>query len=123
MKDIHAQSFLRDFWEDRQYSRENYQVEAELNRQLPQSYLRFMRFQNGGIPVNTCLPATTATSWAKDHIEISGFFAIGKNKPYSLLGQFATKFWIEERDYKFTTLAKSFEEFVASLVNASVYNT
>jgi len=39
------------------------------------------------------------TSWADDHIAIAGFLSIGKDKPYSIGGNFGTRFWLEEWGY------------------------
>jgi len=58
-----------------------------------------MRSQNGGIPKRTCFPTKEATSWAEDHIAISGFLGIGRNKTYSLLGSLGSRFMQEEWGY------------------------
>ena len=39
------------------------------------------------------------TTWANDHIAITGLYSIGDEKPYSLCGEFSTKFWLEEWGY------------------------
>jgi hypothetical protein len=55
-----------------------------------------MKQHNGGIPHNTCFPTDEGTSWAEDHIAISGIMGIGRTKTYSLCGQLGSKFMQEE---------------------------
>ena len=86
-----------NFWEDSAYALEEYvskppsdeliaSVEQELGYKLPISYIWLMKQHNGGIPVNTCFPTDVPTSWAKDHVAITGIFGIGREKSYSLCG-------------------------------------
>lgn len=58
-----------------------------------------MNIQNGGIPRNTCFPSSRPTSWATDHVAISGIMGIGRTKKYSLGGEFGSKFMQEEWGY------------------------
>lgn len=99
-----------DFWEDSDYAREAYlcdppteeiisSVERELGVRLPDSYLELMNVQNGGIPRKTCFPTSVETSWAADHVAISGIFGVGRNKTYSLCGELGSKFMQEEWGY------------------------
>jgi len=99
-----------DFWKDSDYAREQYveapvtpkllrSVEKKLGFRLPAAYVALMRSQNGGIPRRTCFPTREATSWAKDHIAITGFLGIGRNKTYSLLGDLGSRFMQEEWGY------------------------
>lgn len=101
---------LSDFWEDSDYSREAYQsdsptdalidsIENELGYKLPSSYIYMMKQQNGGVPKNTCFPTEEPTSWAEDHIAITGIMGIGREKSYSLCGEFGSPFMIEEWGY------------------------
>lgn len=101
---------FNQFWEDSQYARDDYvsappsasdiaQIERELGYKLPASYIHFMQQQNGGIPANTCFPTQLATSWSDDHIAITGIMGIGKDKSYSLGGDFGSQFMIEEWGY------------------------
>src|SRR5439155_26645610 len=80
-----------EFWADSDYARQKYvcsplsdtltsSVEAELGFQLPAAYLALMKTQNGGIPCNTCFPTKVPTSWAKDHVAITGIFGVGREK-------------------------------------------
>jgi len=74
-------------------------VEKELGYTLPASYIWLMKRHNGGLPVNTCFPTNTPTSWAEDHIANTGIFGIGREKRYSLCGAFGSRFMIEEWEY------------------------
>jgi hypothetical protein len=99
-----------NFWEDSDYAHRQYvsdplsaelvpSVEEELGFKLPASYLELMKNQNGGIPRNHCFPTNKPTSWAKDHVAISGIFGVGRDKPYSLLGNLGSKFMQEQWGY------------------------
>lgn len=101
---------LLDFWENSDYALKEYvsappteeliaSVEEELGYRLPDSYIGLMKLQNGGIPKNTCFPTSEATSWAEDHIAISGIMGIGREKSYSLCGDLGSRFMIEEWGY------------------------
>lgn len=99
-----------DFWDDSDYSLEEYveespndelvySVEQELGYKLPSSYIKLMKLHNGGTPKNCCFPTTERTSWAENHCAITGIMGIGREKPNSLCGEFGSKFWIEEWGY------------------------
>ena len=101
---------LTDFWGDSDYARESYQsepptdelitsIEKEVGYKLPSSYIQLMKQQNGGVPKNTNFPTEEATSWAEDHIAISGILGIGREKSYSLCGDMGSQFMIEEWGY------------------------
>lgn len=101
---------LTKFWEDSDYAREKYvekklttamiaSIEKELGFRLPASYIELMQAQNGGIPRNTCYPTRVATSWAEDHVAITGIMGIGRTKTYSLCGGLGSKFMQEEWGY------------------------
>jgi len=98
------------FWEDSEYALNSYvsepptddmiaAVEQELGYKLPKDYITLMKRHNGGVPINTCFPTTMATSWAEDHIAISGIMGIGHEKSYSLCGDLGSRFMIEEWGY------------------------
>lgn len=99
-----------DFWDDSEYARRSYvgsnfsaqdvaRVERELGYKLPDSYIEFMSAQNGGIPSKTNHRTSEPTSWAEDHIAITGLYSIGWEKDHSLCGKFGSSFWIEEWGY------------------------
>ena len=101
---------LTTFWDDSEYARNEYvsatptaehvaAVESELGYTLPKAYIELAQFQNGGIPRNTNYRMHERTTWADDHIAISGIFSIGKEKTYSLCGDSGSQFWINEWDY------------------------
>ena len=74
-------------------------IEEELGYKLPASYIWLMKQHNGGIPKNTCFPSDEPTSWAEDHIAITGIMGIGKEKAYSLCGSLGSQFMIDEWEY------------------------
>lgn len=99
-----------DFWNDCDYSLKEYvqaaptpelivSVEAELGYKLPGAYIALMNMHNGGIPNKTCFPCNESTSWADDHIAISGIMGIGRAKQYALCGSLGNRFMIEEWCY------------------------
>jgi len=99
-----------DFWNESSYSQRDYveefpddemiaSVEEELGYKLPASYIELMRIQNGGLVDKDCFPTTEETSWANDHIAITGIMGIGRNKTNSICGELGSKFMIEEWGY------------------------
>lgn len=101
---------VADFWEDSDYAREQYvdvapgaetvaSVEAALGYRLPASYVALAQVQNGGMPKRTNHRTAERTSWAPDHVAITGIFSIGQSQRYSLLGEVGSRFWIEEWGY------------------------
>lgn len=101
---------LTNFWDDNWYALKEYvsdlpsdeliaSVEEELGYKLPASYIWLMKQHNGGIPVNTCYPCDEPTSWAEDHVAITGILGIGREKRYSLCGELGSQFMIDEWEY------------------------
>ncbi len=101
---------LAQFWKDSEYARKAYvlpaptdisiaSVEKKLGYKLPGSYIELMQYQNGGIPVKTAYPTKTPTSWAKNHVAISGILGIGDSKSYSLCGELGSQFMKDEWGY------------------------
>ncbi|SFM36570.1 SMI1 / KNR4 family (SUKH-1) [Pelosinus propionicus DSM 13327] len=98
------------FWDDSDYAIKEYvstpptddliaSVEQDLGYKLPASYIEMMKLHNGGIPLNTCFPTNEPTSWAEDHIAITGIMGIGREKAYSICGQLGSLFMIDEWGY------------------------
>ena len=98
------------FWDDHEYYADEYTddpltdekiraTEAALGYRLPASYIELMRTRNGGGPVNTCHRTATPTSWAEDHVALSGLLAIGDGSHYSLCSDMGSQFWIDEWGY------------------------
>lgn len=101
---------LSDFWKDSDYARLEYidepltqetvaAVEKSLGYRLPAAYIALAKRQNGGIPKKLNHRTHTHTSWAEDHVAISGIYAIGSTALSSLLGPSGSAFWCEEWDY------------------------
>jgi hypothetical protein len=110
MAKIFADFDVEGFWEPSEYALKEYvgasltdevvaAVERELGYKLPVSYVKLMRFPNGGIPRRTNHRTKERTSWSHDHIAITGLYSIGGDKPCSLLGEFGSRFWVEEWGY------------------------
>ena len=74
-------------------------VQSRLGVTLPASYLALAAIQNGGIPRRTAHRTTERTSWATDHVAISGIYSIGSSKPSSLCGHSGSVFWVKEWGY------------------------
>ncbi|MFC4309904.1 SMI1/KNR4 family protein [Steroidobacter flavus] len=98
------------FWEESDYANEEYTddpvtpekvalVQRALGFKLSAAYVALMRSKNGGTPARTCHRTSEPTSWAKDHIAITGIFSIGNAKPSSLCGDVGSEFWIAEWGY------------------------
>lgn len=101
---------LTGFWKISEYATTNYvsepptnelimSIEQELGYKLPPSYIELMTNQNGGIPKNCSFPTEERTSWAEDHVAISGILGIGRKKLYSLCGGLGSQFMIKEWGY------------------------
>ncbi|MFE4712296.1 SMI1/KNR4 family protein [Paenibacillus sp. NPDC056722] len=101
---------LSDFWDDSDYALKEYvsepptdeliaSVEEELGYKLPAAYIEMMKQHNGGIPRNACFPTEVTESWGAEYISISGILGIGREKSYSLGGEFGSRFMIEDWGY------------------------
>lgn len=110
MSGIWADFDVTGFWEPSDYADQEYveppvthevvaEVERELGYRLPASYVSLMERQNGGMPRKTHHRTAERTSWAGDHMAITGIFSIGKTKRYSLCGEAGSQFWIEAWEY------------------------
>ena len=109
-KDYFKNFDITNFWYDCEYALKNYvedtlsieiinSIEKELGYKLPASYIYLMETRNGGMPLKTCHSTITSTSWAENHIAISGISGIGRNKINSLCGELGSQFMINEWGY------------------------
>lgn len=98
------------FWDDSEYALAEYvsppptdeliaEVQRELGYVLPAAYVAMMRLHNGGIPRRRCHPTKVPTSWASDHVALSGILGIGRDKSHSLCGSLGSEFMVEEWAY------------------------
>ncbi len=101
---------LSNFWEASAYADKEYvddpltgqkvaRVEKALGYTLPKAYVALSEHQNGGMPKKTNHRTTEPTSWAEDHVAITGIYSIGDAKPCSLCGDFGSQFWVDEWGY------------------------
>jgi hypothetical protein len=97
---------FNNFWDDCEYAKKEYisepptndvikKIEGELGYKLPKSYIWLMKNHNGGTPINNCFPINTPTSWAADHIAITGIYGIGYVKSSSLGGHSVVDFGLK----------------------------
>lgn len=52
-------------------------AEVKVGYKLPESYLGLIRIKNGGSLKRGCFPTNVPTSWAEDHVALSGIRGIG----------------------------------------------
>jgi len=101
---------VADFWDNTAYARRAYvgapttdadvrAIETELVYKLPRSYIELMECQNGGTPKKTAHRTQEPTSWAEDHVAITGIYGLDRSKTYSLCGECGSTFWMDEWDY------------------------
>jgi len=99
-----------DFWEESEYATKEYvgeplsqgmieEVESKIGYKLPGSYIELLKNQNGGIPNATNLPTKEATSWADNHVALTGIFGLDSKKPYSVLGDLGSEFMKNQWGY------------------------
>lgn len=106
MSKIFADFDFANFWNNSEYALENYvnepltenllkEVQADLPYKIPQSYIEFMKYQNGGQPFNTCYPTNTPTLWADDHVAVDAIAGISKKDINSLGGEYGSQCMID----------------------------
>ncbi|WP_068774290.1 SMI1/KNR4 family protein [Paenibacillus sp. FJAT-26967] len=96
----------KEFWDESDYFTSPDPVTGDriretehlLGYKLPQSYLELIQSRNGGSPVNSCFPTDTPTSWAEDHVAVSGICGIGGTWGIDS-EDFGSRFMIEEWGY------------------------
>ena len=101
---------VSDFWDNSDYAQGEYvgrplteemlaAVEKELGYKLPSAYVELLRNQNGGTPKATRHRTQQPTSWAEDHVAITGIYGVDPEKRSSVCGEFGSHFWMEEWGY------------------------
>ena len=50
-------------------------------------------------PDSQIIGLKTPTSWAEDHVAVTGIYGINRSKPCSLGGRVGSQFWIDEWGY------------------------
>ena len=75
-------------------------IEEELGGfRLPAAYVELAGWHNGGMLRRNFCPMREPTTWAPDHVVVTGLFAIGRTAKYSLCGARGSKFREEEWQY------------------------
>ncbi|MEQ4210168.1 SMI1/KNR4 family protein [Actinopolymorpha sp. B9G3] len=74
-------------------------IESELGCRLPSAYVDLARRHNGGLLRRDAHPTARPTSWADNHVGVTGIFAIGRTAPSSLCGSNGQRLWLEEWGY------------------------
>jgi hypothetical protein len=74
-------------------------IEAELEYRLPTAYVDLARSHNGGLLRRDAHASSGPTTWADDHVAVTGIFAIGRTAPLSLCGSNGQRLWREEWGY------------------------
>lgn len=77
--------YLEGFWDQSDYFTNPiqvtdemiYEAEKKLGYKIPSAYIELIKTRNGGIPINSCYPTTSPTSWAKNHIAIDNIRGLG----------------------------------------------
>ncbi len=101
---------LSGFWRNSDHARKSYvgapltdealrSAEQELGYELPRSYVDLLGHQNGGMPHNTAHRTQQRTSWAEDHVAITGIYGVDRRKMYSLCGSLGSRFREQEWGY------------------------
>lgn len=74
-------------------------AEASLGVRLPTSYVALLRERNGGTPRARCVRTDAPTSWAEDHIEISGIRGVAGEWGIDSPDGLGSRYMIAEWDY------------------------
>jgi hypothetical protein len=60
-------------------------IESELGYRLPATYVSLARSYNGGLLRRNAHASPSPTTWAADHVALTGIFAIGRTAPSKLV--------------------------------------
>jgi hypothetical protein len=110
MPQIYGDFDLTDFWIESDYANREYvdrppnqqtidTVQERLGYRLPAAYIELSLHQNGGMPRKTCIRSSSPTTWAEDHVAITGIYSIGSRKTYSLCGEVGNTVLLEKAGY------------------------
>jgi len=110
MPQIYGNFDLTNFWEESDYASREYvdespnqlaidAVQERIGYTLPAAYIELTRHQNGGMPRKTLIRTSSRTSWAEDHVAITGIYSIGSRKRCSLGGEFGSAVCVKEWGY------------------------
>lgn len=75
------------------------EVEYTLGYKLPGSYKRLMRIQNGGVLEKDHFDSKVQDCKERRYYSVDSIYGVDKSKPYSLLGDKGSRFWIEQWGY------------------------
>ena len=75
------------------------EIEDELGFRLPAAYVELAAVRNGGLLARDAHPSPAETSWAADHVGVTGILAIGRTAPNSLRGEAGQELWVEDWGY------------------------
>jgi hypothetical protein len=106
----HSSDVFADLWAPDELDGSEYQeatpsdeeirtIESELGYRLPGAYIDLARGHNGGRLRRDAHPSPSPTTWADDHVALTGIFAIGRTAPSSLCGSNGQRLWLEEWGY------------------------
>lgn len=74
-------------------------IQAELGYRLPRAYVSLARVRNGGLLRRNAHASQTPTTWAADHVAVTGIYAIGRSARSSLCGANGQSLWLNEWGY------------------------
>jgi len=73
-------------------------AENALGYRLPTPYVALIHERNGGTPRHRCFPTAFASSWAPDHIAVSGILGVGAHQR-GIDAELGSQYMIEEWEY------------------------
>lgn len=74
-------------------------IEGQLGYRLPSAYKELAQLRNGGRLRRNAHPSPSPTTWADDHVAVTGIFAVGRTARYSLCGVLGQQLWLEDWGY------------------------
>ena len=74
-------------------------IEEQLGYVLPSAYKELARLRNGGILRRNAHASPRPTTWAADHVAVTGIFAVGRRARFSLCGELGQALWLDEWGY------------------------